>query len=173
MGIGSSPPIVVPSVHELVKENISEIPNRYIRSTSNLDHEYHHRDDSTANYNIPVIDVQGLLSGETVLADSELHKLHSACQDWGFFQVVNHGISSLLIEKLKLEIHSLFQLPPDEKKKIWQVPGDMEGFGQQFVVSDDQKLDWSDMFYVNALPTDLRNPQLFARIPPVLRYIYT
>ncbi|KAI3994479.1 hypothetical protein MKX01_012736 [Papaver californicum] len=170
MSFESSPPIGVPLVHELLKENITEIPNRYIR-TNCVDHEDHHSDQSTANYNIPVIDVQVLLSGESVLADSELEKLHSACQNWGFFQVVNHGISSLLIEKLKSEIRNLFELPLEEKKKIWQEPGDQmaEGFGQLFVVSDDQKLDWSDTFYMTALPTKLRKPQLFAGIPFLLR----
>ncbi|MCL7043770.1 hypothetical protein MKW94_015119, partial [Papaver nudicaule] len=168
MSTGSSPPIVVPLVLELIKEKITEIPDRYIRTT-NLDHVHHPIDDSTAEYNIPVIDIEALLSGEPVLADSESEKLHSACQDWGFFQVVNHGINSLLIEKLKSEIHKLFALPLEEKKKIWQEPGDMEGFGQQFVISNDQKLDWSDMFYITALPTRMRKPQLFAGISPLLR----
>ncbi|KAI3974836.1 hypothetical protein MKX01_004947 [Papaver californicum] len=168
MSFGSSP-VVVPSVHELVKENITDIPDRYIR-TSNLEHEYHHSDDSTANkYNIPVIDVEGLLSGESVSANSELENLHSACQHWGFFQVVNHEISSLVIEKLKSEIHNFFELPLEEKRKLWQEPGDMEGFGQHFVVSDDQKLDWSDMFYITALPTNMRKPRLFDGIPLLLR----
>ncbi|KAI3842723.1 hypothetical protein MKW98_015390 [Papaver atlanticum] len=170
----SSSPIVVPLVRELVKENITEIPNRYIRTTC-LDHEEDHShsddyDSAAAKYDIPVIDVEGgLLSGESVLADSELEKLHSACQHWGFFQVANHGISSLVIDKLKSEIHNLFELPLEEKKKIWQEPGDMEGFGQQFVVSDEQKLDWLDMFYITALPIKMRKHQLFAGLPLQLR----
>ncbi|KAI3842720.1 hypothetical protein MKW98_015387 [Papaver atlanticum] len=187
-----SPPIVVPSVYELVKEKITEIPDRYIR-TSDLDHtddstakynipvdhsddsiiKYNipvdHSDDSITKYNIPVIDVEGLLSGESVSADSELENLHSACRHWGFFQVVNHGISSLVTEKLKLEIQKLFELPVEEKRKLCQEPGNTEGFGQHFVVSDDQKLDWSDMFYITSLPTKLRKPHLFAGIPLLLR----
>ncbi|KAI3865585.1 hypothetical protein MKX03_036855 [Papaver bracteatum] len=162
---GSSPIVVPSSVHELVQENITEIPNRYIHDHS----EDYLSDDSTANCSIPVIDVEGLLSGESILADSELQKLHSACQHWGFFQVVNHGINSLVIEKLKSEIRNLFELPLEEKKKMWQKPGDKEGFGQHFVASDDQKLDWSDMFYITALPINMRKPQFFARIPLLLR----
>ncbi|KAI3865590.1 hypothetical protein MKX03_036860 [Papaver bracteatum] len=84
--------------------------------------------------------------------------------------LLNHGISSLVIEKLKLEIRNLFELPLEEKKKIWQQPGNQEGFGQHFVVSDDQKLDWSDMFFITALPTNMRKPQIFAEIPLLLRY---
>ncbi|KAI3838146.1 hypothetical protein MKX03_000664 [Papaver bracteatum] len=171
MSYESSPPkVIVPSVHELIKEKITEIPNPYIR-TSCVDHEDHHTDQSTADHNIPVIDVQGLFSGESVLADSEFEKLHSACQDWGFFQVVNHGISSLVIANLKSEMRNLFELPLEERKKICQEPGDpmAEGFGQLFIVSDDQKRDWSDTFYLTALPTNLRKPQLFAGIPVLMR----
>ncbi|KAI3842722.1 hypothetical protein MKW98_015389 [Papaver atlanticum] len=169
MSSGSSPIVSVPSVHELVKEKITEIPDRYIRDTSNLDHEYHDSDDSSAKNNIPVIDLESLLYGESDSANSELENLHSACQHWGFFQLVNHGISSLVIEKLKSEIRNLFELPLEEKKMIWQGPGNMEGFGQHFVVSDDQKLDWSDMFFITALPINMRKPQLFAGIPLLLR----
>ncbi|XP_026443464.1 protein SRG1-like [Papaver somniferum] len=169
MSLGSSSVVVVPLVHELVKENITEIPNRYIRTTSCLDHEYHHSD-GASKYDIPVIDVDGgLLSGESVLADSELHKLHSVCQHWGFFQVVNHGISSILIDQLKSEIHNLFQLPLEEKTKIWREAGEMEGFGQKFVVSDEQKLDWSDTFSITAQPIKMRKPQIFAGMPLLLR----
>ena len=52
-----------------------------------------------------------------------------------------------------------------EKKKLWQLPGDLEGFGQAFVVSEEQKLDWGDMFYMLTLPTRLRKPHLFPKLP--------
>ncbi|KAI3859013.1 hypothetical protein MKX03_011102 [Papaver bracteatum] len=138
---GSS--LIVPSVQELVKKEITEIPDRYIRTTSSnlsLDNEIHYSD--SAAHEIPVINIGSLLSGEQTLADNELDKLHSACKDWGFFQVVDHGVSLSIIEKIKLETHNLFELPLEEKEKLWQKPGDHEGFGQLFVISDEQKLDW-------------------------------
>ncbi|KAI3989704.1 hypothetical protein MKX01_009196 [Papaver californicum] len=165
---GSS--IIVPSVQELVKTDINEIPDRYIQtscSSIDLDHEVNHSD--SAAHTIPVINIESLLSGESVLADNELEKLHSACKEWGFFQVVDHGVSLSTIEKIKLEIHNLFELPLEEKKKLWQKPDDHEGFGQLFVVSDEQKLDWSDMFYITTLPAMMRKPHLFAGIPSPLR----
>lgn len=78
----------------------------------------------------------------------------------------------MTIEKIKLEIHNFFELPIEEKKKLWQKPGDHEGFGQLFVVSDEQKLDWSDMFYISTLPSIMRKPHLFAGMPLPLRYAY-
>jgi isopenicillin N synthase-like dioxygenase len=54
---------------------------------------------------------------------------------------------------MKFDIHEFFKLPMEEKKKYWQELGDLEGYGQAFVVSDEQKLDWGDMFYMVMLPT--------------------
>ena len=67
------------------------------------------------------------------------------------------------MEKVKVGMQEFFNLPREEKKKLWQLPGSIEGFGQAFVVSDEQKLDWGDMFYTNTLPIHLRN--FFLKIP--------
>ncbi|CAN1799430.1 Protein SRG1 [Linum perenne] len=80
-------------------------------------------------------------------------------------QLVNHGISSSLVEKMKSQVVEFFNLPMEEKKKLWQCPGDVEGFGQTFVVSEEQKLDWSDMFYLVTHPTHLRKPHLLPKFP--------
>ncbi|XP_019251438.1 PREDICTED: thebaine 6-O-demethylase-like [Nicotiana attenuata] len=103
--------------------------------------------------------------------DSELRRLHFACKEWGFFRLVNHGVSSSLVEEVKSEIRAFFDLPLEEKKKFEQVEGDVEGYGQNFVFSEEQKLDWADMFYMTTLPTHLRKPHLFPKLPLSLRYL--
>ncbi|XP_004488689.1 protein SRG1-like [Cicer arietinum] len=155
--------LLVPSVQELAKENISEVPPRYIQSQ----HEGLVLTKIDNILEIPIIDMHRLLSLE--FGSSELTKLHLACKDWGFFQLVNHGISSCLVEKVKLEIQEFFKLPMSEKKKFWQSSEHMEGFGQAFVVSEEQKLDWADMFYMTTLPKHSRMPHLFPQLPLPLR----
>ncbi|MFS8003166.1 putative codeine 3-O-demethylase [Helianthus anomalus] len=156
--LGSS--LLVPSVQELAKEHISEVPPRYVRTdqdpvvTSWL---------TSARPKDPIIDMQRLLSPDS--ADYELERLHLACRDWGFFQLKNHGLSDSLLEKLKAETQEFFNLPLDEKNKYWQQAGDIEGFGQAFVVSEEQKLDWADMFYLVTLPHEIRRPHLFPKLP--------
>ena len=71
---------------------------------------------------------------------------------------------------MKVEIHEFFKLPLEEKKRFSQLPGDVEGYGQAFVLSEDQKLDWGDMFYMISLPTHLRKPHLFPKLPVSLRF---
>ena len=58
----------------------------------------------------------------------------------------------------------------EEKKKYWQHPGDVEGFGQAFVVSEEQKLDWAGIFSMITLPVHQRKPHLFPKLPPSLRF---
>jgi len=50
-----------------------------------------------------------------------------------------------------------FNLPMSEKQKFWQTPQHMEGFGQAFVLSEEQKLDWADLFFMTTLPKHLRS----------------
>ena len=84
-------------------------------------------------------------------------------------QVVNHGVSTSLLDEFRKEIERFFKLPYEEKKKLWQQPNDLEGFGQLFVVSDEQKLDWSDMFFIATLPHNTRKGDLFDKLPSKLR----
>ncbi|KAJ7968836.1 2-oxoglutarate (2OG) and Fe(II)-dependent oxygenase superfamily protein [Quillaja saponaria] len=156
--------IIVPSVQELAKEPITQIPPRYLRPYQDSSIV---SDDSSLP-SVPVIDLQKLqVDGDFM--DSELERLHSACKEWGFFQVVNHGVNTSLLEVFKMEIKNFFELCCEEKKKLWQQPDNHEGFGQLFVVSEKQKLDWSDMFYITTLPLNLRKNDLFAKLPPKLR----
>ena len=85
-------------------------------------------------------------------------------------QVVNHRVSSALLEEFKKQVENFFKLSYEDKKKLWQKPNNHEGFGQLFVVSEEQKLDWSDMFYVTTLPIYLRMNDLFDKLTPNLRY---
>ncbi|KAF8008404.1 hypothetical protein BT93_K2170 [Corymbia citriodora subsp. variegata] len=153
----------VPSVQELAKEAMTEVPPRYIRT--DLEHPFMNDDHGTSLLHVPVIDLSKLPPGNGDLMESELEKLHSACRDWGFFQLINHGVRCSLVEEVKLGIQEFFKLPMEEKRKFWPEEGDSQGFGQAFVVSEEQKLDWGDRFYMVSLPRHLRKPHLFPMLP--------
>lgn len=149
----------VPCVQELAKSSLSTVPHRYVRPDQDPPFEF---TDTSAE--VPVIDMHKLLFSYN-FEDSELDKLHHACKDWGFFQVINHGVSDVLVENVKSGIQALFNISMAEKRKFWQRPGDVEGFGQSFVVSEEQKLNWGDLFGMFIFPTYLRKPHLFPNLP--------
>ncbi|KAI7746517.1 hypothetical protein M8C21_026255, partial [Ambrosia artemisiifolia] len=47
----------------------------------------------------------------------------------------------------------------------WMQSDDVEGFGQAFVVSNEQKLNWADIFFLTTLPHHSRKPHLFPNLP--------
>ena len=57
---------------------------------------------------VPVIDLAGEAIG----------KIADACREWGFFQVVNHGIADELIDDVWRHTHQFFHLPRHTKESI-------------------------------------------------------
>ena len=55
-----------------------------------------------------------------------------------------------------MDIQEFFKLPLEEKNSYAQPPNDIEGYGQAFVVSEDQKLDWGDMLFLLPQPLSQR-----------------
>ncbi|PON84992.1 Oxoglutarate/iron-dependent dioxygenase [Trema orientale] len=155
--------IPVPFVQELAKEtSIDTVPQRYLRPDQDPPFKIFNPNSLPQ---LPVIHLNNLLSSEKLVMESELQKLHFASEEWGFFQLVDHGVSPLLVENVKSGIQEFFKLPMEEKIKFGQQEGDLEGLGQAFVVSEEQKLDWADLFYMVTLPRHLRKPHLIPNLP--------
>ncbi|KAK9215159.1 hypothetical protein WN944_007162 [Citrus x changshan-huyou] len=73
---------------------------------------------------------------------------------------------------MKAETQDFFDLPIEEKNKYWHRPGDIEGFGQLFIASEEQKLDWGYGFTIFTLPIHSRRPHLFPKLPLPFRMNY-
>ncbi|KAI3686870.1 hypothetical protein L1987_80559 [Smallanthus sonchifolius] len=160
MGTRLGASLLVPSVQELAKEHLINIPPRYVHPDQ--EPQVLPRLPSSL-HEVPVIDMERLASEDSV--NDELEKLHLACKDWGFFQIINHGVSCSLVNRVKEETQNFFNLPIEEKQKFWQTADDVEGFGQAFVISEEQKLDWADIFFLFTLPHHIRKPHLFPNLP--------
>ncbi len=79
--LGSSLP--VPCVQELAKETFTTVPPRYVR----VDQDPPIVSNTSSLPQVPIIDMQKLLSKDLIVVETELEKLHHACKHWGFFQV--------------------------------------------------------------------------------------
>ena len=64
---------------------------------------------------VPVIDVGGLQAGTT---SDAIEEVAQACREWGFFQIVNHGISEELIDELWRQTQLFFSEPDRSKESI-------------------------------------------------------
>jgi isopenicillin N synthase-like dioxygenase len=84
-------------------------------------------------------------------------------------QVVNHGVPDEVIAGIKRDIHKFFELPLAVKNAYAQRPGDLQGYGQAFIFSDDQKLDWADLFALFTQPPEGRDMSYWPSQPDTFR----
>ena len=66
------------------------------------------------NSSVPVID---LLEFGDSLASEAYKKLREACEEWGCFRLVNHGISLNLMVEMKEVVRSLLDRPIEIKRR--------------------------------------------------------
>jgi isopenicillin N synthase-like dioxygenase len=64
---------------------------------------------------VPVIDIGGMFDGK---AGNSIKEIAQACKEWGFFQVVNHGIAPELIDEVGQNTRKFFQQTIDSKESI-------------------------------------------------------
>ncbi|KAK7395259.1 hypothetical protein VNO78_15810 [Psophocarpus tetragonolobus] len=153
---GSS--IQVPNVQEMVRNNPLLVPKRYVRSQEELEKVNHM---PHLSYQVPVLDLALLSCGNK----EELLKLDVACKEWGFFQIVNHGVQKELLQKMKEATVKFSELPIEEKNKYAMDSNDIQGYGQAYVVSEEQTLDWSDILMLLTHPTRYRKLQFWPKTP--------
>ena len=78
---------------------------------------------------IPVVDVAPLCSDEEAEGLNDVvEKIGEACRDWGFFQVVNHGVSDVLIDRVWDETRRFFSLPRQVKLSITRTKDNPRGY---------------------------------------------
>ncbi|MCH89135.1 flavonol synthase/flavanone 3-hydroxylase-like [Trifolium medium] len=61
---------------------------------------------------IPIIDLSESRQ------ENLISKIGKACEEWGFFQVINHGVPSDVSSKVEIEAKKFFEQSIEEKKKV-------------------------------------------------------
>ncbi|TKY73761.1 Flavonol synthase/flavanone 3-hydroxylase [Spatholobus suberectus] len=90
-----------------------------------------------------------------------------ASQEWGMFQVVNHGIPSDLIHKLRSVGEEFFQLSQEEKEKYAKPPGaqSYEGYGTKLQKDAQGKKAWVDHLFHKIWPPSCINYKFWPQNP--------
>jgi len=78
---------------------------------------------------VPIIDITHLLQdSSSEAASAAIDDIARACQTWGFFQVINHGIATDMIEKVWRQTRDMFALPDEEKQSVLRSRDNPWGF---------------------------------------------
>lgn len=86
-------------------------------------------------------------------------------------QIINHGIEAQILQEVKENSAKFLELPIEEKNKYSMASDDVQGFGQVYVVSEEQKLDWADLFILVVYPTKFRKWTFWPTTPPEFMYV--
>ncbi|KAJ0093141.1 hypothetical protein Patl1_25160 [Pistacia atlantica] len=102
-------------VKGLVDAGVTNIPRIFIHEKQNLDVK---TCSSHANIKIPIIDLQGVKNDERSRVEI-IEKVKNACEKFGFFQVVNHGIPVTILDKVIDGIRKFHEQDVDIKKEYY------------------------------------------------------
>ncbi|KAI3458559.1 hypothetical protein Pfo_015222 [Paulownia fortunei] len=119
--------------------------------------------------NIPLIDLGGI--NDDSLREATLRHVSEACREWGFFQVVNHGVSPELMDRAREVWREFFHQPMEVKQAYANSPKTYEGYGSRLGVEKGAILDWSDYYYLHYLPCNLRDFSKWPALPNALREV--
>nr|QEP99662.1 flavonoid synthase I [Conocephalum japonicum] len=153
-----APPGVVPATTRIVPASVmkqasefSDLPAKFTKSVGErpvVAHNDYCKD-------IPVISLKGI--------DSECEyprivaEIGQACEEWGIFQIVDHGISSDLMKRMMENTLGFFDLPLEEKLKYSTKPGGFPvGYASGSHRTDDDILDWRELMVHRCLPNSVR-----------------
>lgn len=150
-------------VQSLSDSGIRVIPERYIKRQ--LTKPSFKLTPPAREINIPVIDLQNLLSQDIMVRNTTIALISRACREWGFFQVVNHDVSHHLMDRVREVWREFFHLPVEDKQIFANCPATYEGYGSRLGIEKGAKLDWSDYYFLNYLPTCERNEHKWPSYP--------
>ncbi|KAL2492062.1 2-oxoglutarate (2OG) and Fe(II)-dependent oxygenase superfamily protein [Abeliophyllum distichum] len=134
----------------------SSLPSSYVRPES----ERPKLSEVSDCENVPVID---LGCGNRSLI---IKQIGDACRDYGFFQVTNHGISKESMEKILEVAHEFFNLPVEEKMKLYSDdPSKTMRLSTSFNVKKETVHNWRDYLRLHCYPLEKYVPE-WPSIPP-------
>ncbi|XP_062109487.1 protein DOWNY MILDEW RESISTANCE 6-like [Humulus lupulus] len=99
---------------------------------------------------IPIID----LSVDHINKDGASHevlldKITEACEEYGFFHIINHGVPQDLCKRMLTAISDLFKLPPQERSKLFSTDHTKEARIMNYYLkfqNQDKVTMWSENF---------------------------
>ncbi|XP_010558077.1 PREDICTED: flavonol synthase/flavanone 3-hydroxylase-like [Tarenaya hassleriana] len=168
-------PEPVVRVQSLAETNLSDLPCRYIKPPSQRPNPEDASSDQQGHANIPIVDLAGLFSDQTGHLQTDktsiLEEVSEACREWGFFQVLNHGVKPELMDAAREAWRGFFHLPMEIKQGYANSPKTYEGYGSRLGIEKGAILDWSDYYYLHFLPSRLMDSNKWPSLPGNIREV--
>ncbi|XWS13821.1 hypothetical protein CRYUN_Cryun36dG0071400 [Craigia yunnanensis] len=102
-------------VKGLVDDGITEVPRIFHQPPDNFEKT---SVPSGTQFTIPVIDLEGVKK-DPITRKEIVEEVRNASKQWGFFQVINHGIPVSVLEEMKDRVHRFFEQDVEVKKQFY------------------------------------------------------
>lgn len=167
-------PISDPPFEEAYKTLFNKTQNSSREENNNCGDDGFHNNEFLVveECELPTIDLSRLEASDEAVREECKCGIARASREWGFFQVVKHGISSDVLSRLRCEQEKVFKLPFDKKTKENKFLNFSAGsyrWGTPTATCIRQ-LSWSEAFHIPL--TDILGSG-GSTCTTTLRYIYT
>ncbi|PON33326.1 Non-heme dioxygenase N-terminal domain containing protein [Parasponia andersonii] len=149
--------LVDAGISEIPRIFYNSIPEGYIKNSSVV---------GDAKLLFPVIDLEGL-TGDSFQRKEIVDRVREASENWGFFQIVNHGIPDSVLEEMKDGVRRFYEQETEVKKAFYT-----RDFTKPWVYNTNNLLysspsaNWRDTFTCRMAP----DPPKPEDLPLVCRY---
>ncbi|KAK2362860.1 1-aminocyclopropane-1-carboxylate oxidase protein [Trifolium repens] len=149
-------------VQGLIENGVTKVPQMFYCGNSN-DLNDVSLSDSNSKLNIPIINLTGI-HDDPVLRDEAVKKVLNACEKWGFFQVINHGIQIHVLDEMIKGICRFHQQDAEVRKEYYTRDLTKKVvYLSNFSLYQDQSAEWRDTLAFFCAP----HPPKADELPPV------
>ncbi|XP_042059604.1 1-aminocyclopropane-1-carboxylate oxidase homolog isoform X1 [Salvia splendens] len=143
-------------VKGLVEAGATKIPRIFVHE------QYMKEEKTTSDASVPVVDLGCLEKDRRGVID----QVRSACREWGFFKILNHGIPADLMNKVMEVVKEFFEMDGEEKKQYYTRDIKRKvGFNSNFDLFRVPYANWRDTLYLVMAP----NPPHPHELPQLCR----
>jgi len=151
-------------VQGLVENGVTKVPRMFYCEQSDINNGT--ASELNPKLSIPKIDLTGI-HDDPALRDEVVRKLQNACEKWGFFQVINHGIPFHVLDEMIKGTCRFHQQDPKVRKEYYTRDLTKKVvYLSNFTLSEDQSAEWRDTLAFFWAP----HPPKIDELPPVCRF---
>nr|GMD81945.1 1-aminocyclopropane-1-carboxylate oxidase homolog 1-like [Ipomoea batatas] len=132
-------------VKGLVDSGITKLPRIFIHDQIKKEESENLKPAST--FKVPIIDMEGVHTDPTRRSEI-IKEMRDACQSWGFFQILNHGIPTEVLDEMIEGVREFHEQDSEVKKQFYsRDPTRKVGFNTNFDFHTSPAATWRDTFY--------------------------